>query len=249
MINLNTNDSQQKSIIFLHIPKAAGSTLHRIIARQYASDLIYSIDGLRVHESIAEFKQLPEAKRSEIKVLKGHMRFGLHEYLPQPSTYITILRDPVERIISHYYYVLRSPEHYLYEQITSKNMSLKDYVYSDITKDLNNNQTRLLCTKAVLETYEQGSTKVLESAKKNIEEKFDETLILLKRNFKWHLPFYIKANTTKDRPLKNNISQEILKAFEKYNELEIEIFEFVNQKFQEVINQADSLFKMEVKQL
>lgn len=258
MINLDPNDSKQKSLIFLHIPKAAGSTLHRIIARQYASDSIYSIDGLRVHESIAEFKQLPEAKRSEIKVLKGHMRFGLHEYLPQPSTYITILRDPVERIISHYYYVLRSPEHYLYEQVTSRNMSLKDYICSGITKELNNSQTRLLCTKAALETYEQGSKEILESAKKNLQEefavvglaeRFDETLILLKRKFKWNLPFYIKANTTKDRPLKNDISQETLKIIEKYNELDVELFEFVNKKFQAVITQSGSLFEMELKQL
>lgn len=258
MINLDANDSKQKSLIFLHIPKAAGSTLHRIIARQYASDSICSIDGLRVHESIAEFKQLPEAKRSEIKVLKGHMRFGLHEYLPQPSTYITILRDPVERIISHYYYVRRSPEHYLYEQVTSRNMSLKDYICSGITKELNNSQTRLLCTKTALETYEQGSTKILESAKKNLQEefavvglaeRFDETLILLKQNFKWNLPFYIKANTTKDRPLKNDISQETLKMIEKYNELDVELFEFVSKKFQEVINQSGLLFEMELKQL
>lgn len=258
MINLDPNDSKQKSLIFLHIPKAAGSTLHRIIARQYASDSIYSIDGLRVHESIAEFKQLPEAKRSEIKVLKGHMRFGLHEYLPQPSTYITILRDPVERIISHYYYVLRSPEHYLYEQVTSRNMSLKDYICSGITKELNNSQTRLLCTKAALETYEQGSKEILESAKKNLQEefavvglaeRFDETLILLKRKFKWNLPFYIKANTTKDRPLKNDISQETLKIIEKYNELDVELFEFVSKKFQAVITQSGSLFEMELKQL
>jgi hypothetical protein len=258
MLNLEPNDSKQKSLIFLHIPKAAGSTLHKIIARQYASDSIYSIDGLRVHESIAEFKQLPEAKRSEIKVLKGHMRFGLHEYLPQPSTYITILRDPVERIISHYYYVLRSPEHYLYEQVTSRNMSLTDYICSGITKELNNSQTRLLCTKAALETYEQGSKEILESAKKNIQEKFavvglaekfDETLILLKRNFKWNLPFYIKANITKDRPLKNDISQETLKIIEQYNELDVELYEFISKKFQKIITQSGALFEMELKQL
>lgn len=258
MLNSTKGTEHSKTLIFLHLPKTAGSTLHKIIERQYKSKSIYSIDNFRTQESAAEFKSLPEAQRSEIQVLKGHMRFGLHEYLPQPSSYITILREPVDRVISHYYYVLRKPNHYLYEQVTSKNMTLKDYVSSGITRELDNSQTRLLSSIAADIPFGKCSPDVLESAKKNLEEhfavigladKFDETLILLKRAFNWKTPFYIKANITKNRPLKEDISQETLEVIKKYNELDTELFNYAKQKFEEQINQLGKSFEMEMAQL
>lgn len=258
MLNSTKGTEQKKTLIFLHLPKTAGSTLHRIIEREYKSKLIYSIDNFRTQESVAEFKSLPEAQRREIKVLKGHMRFGLHEYLPQPSSYITVLREPVDRVISHYYYVLRKPNHYLYEQVKSKNMSLKDYVSSGITKELDNSQARLLSSIAADIPYGECSSDVLESAKKNLQEhfavvgladKFDETLILLKQAFNWKTPFYIKANITRNRPLREDIPQETLDVIEKYNQLDIELFNYAKQKFEEQINQLGNSFEIEMAQL
>ena len=43
------------------------------------------------------FAQIPPARLRKTRMFKGHMLFGLHEILPQPSTYITVLRDPVDR--------------------------------------------------------------------------------------------------------------------------------------------------------
>lgn len=261
MTNFPKNTEQEKSVIFLHIPKTAGSTLNRIIARQYEQKSIFSIYGLRRNEreceSIDEFKRLPEARRREIKVLQGHIGFGLHEYLPQPSTYITILRDPVDRIISHYYFVLRDPDHYLYNEVTSKHMSLKDYVCSGISPELDNGQTKLLSTTTAVNSYTQGSNEMLESAKKNIKEhfalvglteRFDETLILLKRSLNWTPPFYTKQKVTKNRPIKEDVSKDILKLIEKSNELDIELYKYVENLLKEQINQSANFLETELKQ-
>lgn len=258
MTNSTKGADQRKTLIFLHIPKTAGSTLHKIIERQYKPKSIFSINGKRAQESIAEFKSLSEAQRSEIRVLKGHMKFGLHEYLPQPSSYMTILRDPIDRVISHYYYVLRKPNHYLHNQVTSKNMSLKDYVCSGMTKELDNSQTRLLSSITANIPYGECSSEVLESARKNLQEhfavvgvadNFDETLILLKQAFNWKTPFYIKANVTKNRPLKADISKETLNAIEKYSELDIELFGYAKERLEKQIEQLGSSFEREMKKL
>jgi hypothetical protein len=60
-----------KSLIFLHIPKAAGTTLDQIIERQYSQVHIFNIDGGNVHSSIEEFKNLSELQRESIVCLKG----------------------------------------------------------------------------------------------------------------------------------------------------------------------------------
>jgi hypothetical protein len=255
MIKLNKNAKQERSLIFLHIPKAGGSTLHKIIERQYKSDTIFNIDGTRVQESIDEFKKLPEVQRGKIRVLKGHMWFGLHKYLPHPSTYITLLREPVDRMISHYYYILQEPRHYLYETVTSHRMNLKDYVCSGISAELDNGQTRLLSGIEDINVA-KCSPALLESAKKNLDEhfaviglteRFDETLILLKRAFGWKTLFYDKEKVTRNRPRRKDVSKDTLNAIEKHNELDINLYQYVKELFEAQISQQVSFFEKELK--
>jgi len=256
MNNLAKGAEQEKSVIFIHIPKTGGTTFRTIINQQYEPQSVFLFKR-PPEKSLAEFKGLPEAKKREIKFIQGHMRFGLHEFFPQPCTYITILRDPVDRVISLYYFILRNPENAVHNEVVSKNMSLKDWVSSGITTLVNNNQTRFLCTTEAVTEDGQCSSEMLESAKKNIQEyfavvglmeKYDETLLLLKRNLRWKTPLYIKANVTKNRPLKEIIPKDTLKLIEKYNELDVELYRYGKEKFEEQLNQSPQFFEREMKQ-
>lgn len=256
MANLSQNIGKEDALIFLHIPKAAGSTLHKIIARQYSADEMFTINGLRVQEDIEKFKNLSLAEREKIKVLKGHMTFGLHEFLPRPSTYITILRDPVERIISHYYYVLRRPEHYLYNQVKSENIDLQGYVEKGLSNELNNGQTRLLAGMDDSREFSQCEPQILETAKTNLQqhfavvglsEKFDETLLLLQKTFEWGIPVYMKENVTKNRLLKENVPEATLKTIKKYNQLDSEIYNYAEELFLNQINEKIGALERDLK--
>ncbi|MEM9923962.1 MAG: sulfotransferase family 2 domain-containing protein [Cyanobacteria bacterium P01_D01_bin.50] len=231
----------QQPVIFLHIPKAAGSTLLNIVRRQYNSDSIFSVDGKNPLESIKQFKLLQKNKTEATQAVMGHMYFGVHEFLPN-STYITMLRDPIERIISFYYYVLRNPDHNHYNLITSKNLSLKDYVKSGIGKQLDNGQTRLLSGIDALDVeFGSCSETMLSRAKLNIQkyfsvvgitEKFDESLLLMKSKLNWKKSIlYRKANVTKNRPKKLDIPEVDLKEIEKQNEFDIELYRYAEELF------------------
>ncbi|OKH25729.1 sulfotransferase family 2 domain-containing protein [Chroogloeocystis siderophila] len=248
---------QKHTIIFLHIPKASGSTLHRIIEQQYPPVVIYTIDGLNVVESTNEFKSLPQEQRQKIKVLKGHMSFGLHEYLARPSTYITILREPVERVISQYYYICHNPKHRLHAHVKGQNLSLSEYVSSGITTAVDNSQTRMLAAidKSIVK-FGQTPTEALDIAKQNLKiyfsvvgltEKFDETLILLKKKFGWRLPFYVRENVTKNRQLKENIPPEAIEIIQHYNLLDIQLYHYAQQIFEQQLTQYAGNFEAELK--
>lgn len=244
-----------KTLIFLHIPKAAGSTLHSIIERNYPKESIYTIDGSRVLESIKEFKTLPESKRAEIRCVKGHMPFGLHMSLPQPTTYVTVLRDPIDRVISHYYFVLRTPSHYLHDMVVTNRMSLEEYVSSRISPELVNGQTRDISGIGCFEMVDL-SDDVLEIAKRNLKEyfafvglgeKFDESLLLMRRTFSWRNIFYVKQNVSRNRPLKSEIPIKTLKAIEEHNKLDMELCEFAKQILEEQIREQGPSFKYELR--
>lgn len=253
----SNNNTRQSSLLFLHIPKAGGSTLNSILEKHFDLESIFRINGVRPQESIDEFRNLPEAKKKKVKFINGHMPFGIHDFLPNQSTYITMLRHPVERIISHYYYVKRRPDHYLHERVMSHNMSLKDYVNSGISLELENYQTRMLSSIGAKKSDEnRSSTHMLKIAKRNLSEnfamvglteKFDETLILLKNRCGFKNIFYFKKNVTNNRLTKQGLSKDIIQAIEQKNLLDMELYQYAESIFQILIQEEGIKFKLELK--
>ncbi len=90
------------ALIFLHIPKTAGTTLNRIIDWQYDPRVIFTVDPHRIRPTINHFYALPEERRRRLQVVRGHPPYGVHELLPQGAIYTTSLRDPVARLVSSY---------------------------------------------------------------------------------------------------------------------------------------------------
>jgi hypothetical protein len=245
----------KQTIIFLHIPKTAGTTLHRIIERHYPRDRIYTFwqDG-----SPEDFENLSHARRSEFYMLRGHVGFGVHELLPGPSTYFTVLREPIDRVVSYYYFVRRTSQHYCHELVTSNNMSLKEFVNSRRDFMVDNGQTRMLS--GLGQGHELGFGKCtkehLEKAKRNLQEKFsvvglteafDETLLLLKSEFGWRKIFYARQNVSTDRPIKDELSQSTLNAIAQNNLLDFELYRFATSLFEDHICQRSSSFTREVR--
>lgn len=239
--NIFKRKSPPGTIIFLHIPKTAGTSLQQLINRQFDPALVYEMDNSDARKSMEVFKNIPDEEKVHYKVVLGHMWFGLHRHIPQPSSYITILRDPVERVISHYYFVKRRPDHYLYETVMSGNLTLGQYVENKLSTELNNGQTRLLSGEMDEETYSFGkcTPQMLETAKKNlknhfsvvgIQEAFDDTLQLVRKRLKWKVSD-IMENVTPNRPDREKISQDTIDTIKKYNQLDIDLYGFARELF------------------
>ena len=131
--------NHKQLLIFLHIPKAAGMTLHGVIERQYGKDSVLTKNA-SIEQVTALYDGLDDKSKENLSVIKGHIPFGIHQFLSRPATYITLLRDPVDRILSYYYYVLRSPDNEHYHAVTSQNLSLREYLESGLIGD--NGQTQ-----------------------------------------------------------------------------------------------------------
>jgi hypothetical protein len=265
------NTGANKKLIFLHIPKTAGSTLRKIINQQYGVDEIlkcyYHKQGVTLQEAVRDMKALPKEQAAEIKIILGHVGFGLHEHLPWPCAYFTMLRDPVERVISGYYHILRDNTHKFQAQVQT--MSLKEYVSSDLLRSeaarinavnaMDNAQTRLLSGSVVHAelsgtevNYGECTGEMLDLAIRNlkkdfvavgISERFDESLMLLKKALAWSSIYYVKANVGWNRASREDVSKDTLRCIEKYNELDIELYRYARQMFDEAIDRQGLLFK------
>ena len=190
------------SLLFLHVPKTAGTTFRGILNRVYNEDQTHELYG-NIPKAIADFKALPEGQRQQITCLRGHVPFGLHVHLPGNVTYVTFLRDPVERVISHYYYVRRTPEHRLHDAIVNDGVTLRGYV--DLDGELRNGQSRMIA--ACPDTSDPDA--VYEKAWNNltsyfpvvgITERFDLSLALMVTKLNWPNVYYRKRNVSRKRP-------------------------------------------------
>lgn len=241
-------------LIFLHLTRTGGSTMREIIERQFYPSVRYRIKGNKIEETLEAFKNLPQTERDKIKFLSGHMPFGLHKYFSLPCDYITLLRDPIEKVISEYYYMKNLPQHTYYQTI--KNMSLEDHALSGINSVVNY-QTRILSGNWGMPHVHSLPLPpdALEVAKKNLEkyfkvvgikEKFDETLLILRKVFGWKNIYYLKTNVGRHRPLINDVPENILRLIKRNNEWDLELHEFANHLLMKSIKEYGSIFEKDL---
>lgn len=243
------------NLIFLHIPKAAGSTLHPVLERHYSKRAYRTIS---LPEQLEAFKQLPEAERRHIRLLKGHMPFGMHRWLKGRSRYVTLLRHPAERVVSHYYYVKRRPGHYLHHHIAA-GMGLAEFASAGLSGELDNGQVRLLsghdqdippgqCTRDLLDTAQRNIEQHVAVA--GLTERFDESLVLMASVLGWNwTPYYLNRNVTQDKPVARQIDPAALRAIEQANPLDFELYDWVSQRFQHQITRRQPEIDARIAQL
>ncbi|WP_420629573.1 sulfotransferase family 2 domain-containing protein [Candidatus Leptofilum sp.] len=247
--NMSTNS--QQTAIFLHIHKTAGTTLHAILRRQYAAAEVYNIDA-KGH-NFDHFRQLKQTQFANIRLLKGHMDYGLHEFLPQPAVYFTFLREPIERVISYYAFIQRTPQHPHHQ--AANELSLYEFANQQIDPLMANGQTRQLTGGYPQYEFGDEADTLLAKAKRHLQnhfvivgltEQFDESLILLQKTFSWQNVWYQRQNVGSNRPKKSRINEEVLALLTEQNQADKELYAYGRSLFQAQIAQQGALFPYRV---
>ena len=248
----------EQTLIFLHIPKTAGSTFHAILNKKFRDSQVHNVFGARyTAPAIAEFIEQPLSEKSHIKMLKGHMPFGLHKYLPGSSSYISFLRDPVDRVISLYYYIIKNQHNPLHEAVAVNKMPLEEFVSSGIAVGTNNGHCRFI--NGDIDDYEfnQCDESLYENAVRHIDEhflwlgiteRFDESALVLTDLLGWKKPpYYFRGNTSKVRKKTSQIDASTLQLIEQYNPLDRRLYDYANQRLDQQISRiADFDHKLTV---
>jgi len=230
-----------EALIFLHIPKTAGTTLNRIIEWQYSPLSIFTMDPYRIRATPERLRKLSEQRRRRLRVVRGHLYYGIHEFLPQGATYMTMLREPVARFFSSYYFIQRRPLHPMHRKVTTERIGVEDFIR--LTPHRQNLQCSLI---AGIKNDGSCDERTLEKAKKNLVdsfsvvgicERFEESLVLFSEIFGWEVPFYENRKVAKNRPRVEPSAVEMIKE---HNRLDLELYEFGKQLFEESLRKREA---------
>lgn len=205
-------------LLSLHIPKTAGTSFRNILKVVYGENAVVRFDinnkgVVRLNQEFYTNKNLPQAK-----VIHGHFTYkdiNTQFDLPEDIQKITWLRNPVERVISNYFYLESRLKTLLNEEQNNLNIlskmqrSLIEYAKDEINR---NRQSKFL-SGITLEEFDFVG----------IQEDFENDLIEISKTLKWKkLPNILHQNKTPVK--KNHLDIEIIKEIERLNQNDLELY-------------------------
>jgi len=227
-------------LIFVHLGRTGGTTLRQdVLYRCVRPEATFCVDIAEPparHGSIADLLALPRKELEQLRLVLGHMPFGLHERLPAPETwqYVTFLRDPATRIVSEYFQVRASPKNPAHA--FGMQYGLAEFVRRGLGLSWNG-MCRMLSNEVYGERFESPAA-MYDAAMNNVErcalvgltEHFAESVQRLCVLYGWKEPRFGRqyALTPAGRPL----SDEELSAIREHNELDYRLYERCRQRFQ-----------------
>lgn len=240
--------SAGKSIRFLHLQKTGGSTLSIILRRQYAFRPTFYLgrpqDEAKLHTQLASGELRPA-------LFLGHRDFSVGIEAVDRAQTITLLREPVKRVISLCQHVYEGRECYMLNDFPPGHFDLDRFLHSG-NYELFNFQTRMLLPKTSQSfdtlVANHSATALVESAFQTLltqvaafglTECFDESLMVFATTLKWRLPpVYVRRNQG-DRANHLVYEQRHLDQIAAMNQLDAMLYQRAKAHFQTVV--AESL--------
>ncbi len=198
-------------LIFLHMYKAGGTSIRRYLRAQHPEANVVYLEGYI--PKLKEWQAQPENARHSVDLLLGHQYFGNHEYLRPGATYLTFLREPVDRVLSFFHYVRRMPDHYLHNHGFNMESTVAQAIERTNCVEFDNLQVRMLnpqpkhkvipfgqVTEEMLEVACNNLRCIHESGFVGVVEQMDAGLNELRRTFGWDPSKITRANVSENRP-------------------------------------------------
>lgn len=104
----NPSISTDPTLLFMHIPKTAGTAFREVVLPNYKQSQVAYIYGDPPGFPSICLRDLPLAQRSRLRLVFGHFGYGTHVDIPNECKYAALIREPLARIWSHYTHLVRA---------------------------------------------------------------------------------------------------------------------------------------------
>lgn len=212
-------DAKHIQLVSLHIPKTAGTSFRNTLKKAYGEHEVVRLDIDPLKDTL-KIEQAPYKKnklKKKWSVIHGHFspeNLDKKMLLPEQVPFITWLRDPVERVISNFYYLEKRLKEELDEEgkglniLSKMQRSLTEYAQDEINR---NRISKFLSGKPIESFLFVG-----------IVEHYAEDLNRLAQLLEWNSYEVLKQNVTGS---KRDVSPEIREKIKSLNSEDVRIYE------------------------
>lgn len=247
-------------LVFVHVPKTAGTTFNAILADRFRAERIHEVMMRGMSLRLPQRRLLPPPLLSASKIrrlksalavppgvalVNGHLDMSLAPHLPADARYMTLLRRPVPRAISHYHHYQRMDGDPL--QALAQRSTLAEWVGRCGLAEMDNGQTRRLAG-VMAAPIGSISARTLGVAKDHLArrfalvgltERFEEFQVLLYRRLGWPYRRYAARNVGIVRPERRNVDAATLELIAASNRYDAELYDFAEELFAQAIRYYD----------
>ena len=250
--------AEDEVLHFLHIPKAAGTTLISILDGYF--DRKHEVLGIHAWKYLLPKMPLDFSK---FRFVRGHYGYGFYRLLLKKPLNITLLRDPIDIIVSSYKMIQRQPEEAkrysipqdktISELITDpKIMNIEnpqthwigvDLDVISLSKDMDLNELSEYQPEEhdYFKHPKMSDEELLGIAKKHLSEfavvgtveKFEESLFLLHYRFGWEpIRNKVRKNIAPEHQTSDELTEEANKKLDEWTKLDRELYRYGNELFE-----------------
>jgi hypothetical protein len=252
-------------LAFVHIPKTAGGTVKSMLANAYSRPAVGDSGNVLTSEDRTARKLAKHTggwerwQRRGGRALVGHVPYGLYRrHLPAYARYMTFLREPVDRVLSHYHRHLRVTGTGMDRRRRERGLVLVasiEEAFARHVPEVSNLATRFLCGDP--SPFAALPDSALDDAKENlrefafvgIQERFEESIVLLQRMLGLDRVPYLNRHVSLARPAVEDISTEDRALIVEHNRLDIELYAFAVSLFDDAVTAADDGLAADVEAL
>ncbi len=235
-------------LLFVHVPKTAGSSLYSIFRTSLKPPEL-----LKLHpngETLTRINALPKRHASRLKVLYGHVDTQLAKQIVPLRQCVTILRDPVDRLVSYYAFAkhMNSGSH----SELARRISITRWIDALRLPETDNGMVRRFsglpeagfgrCTSQMLE---RAKANLAQFALIGLTERFDEFYALLANRLGLPMRIYVAAKVNTERPRFDQLPAQTLAELERRNELDRELYRFGAELFLRQLSRTDLSTEMD----
>jgi len=249
-----------QSFIFTHIPKCGGSSFRSFIyemalGSNIPKEALYipgygGVVGGKDLQTLTEEDRNAIWGRNPLKVLADHCKYQEnHPFIskmPQPF-YYTLLREPITRFISHYYYFYHKLGQDGYQGVPLEALSPREL--EAILVKQRNVQCRYLS--GVKKPDKLGWDHALASAKQNLDQTFaafgileqiEKSIELLNQQLPGWLTPKNDFPMLKKNPMRQPVPPAVLKQIRQHHTIDLALYDFAVELFEKKYNTHKGIY-------
>lgn len=226
---------------FLHIPKTAGSTLLGVFRNNNEANFL-AINGADPIRNYMEILQSDEWDKKSFIWLHGD--WGMCN---DSKSIQTMLRDPISRMESFYFYVKSMPNHYLFN--LANTVDAVSFFERAKTLEVHNGQSRILSGYGGFhgmyssQKSDISDSELLQIARHNLfkqarifglQERFIDSLLMFEIKLKWVKGIgHETRNTRAGKFMKESLGKKEIDCIKEFNKIDMQLFEEAREIFDE----------------
>jgi hypothetical protein len=217
-------------IIFLHIPKAGGTSLARYALNAYPQGKAVQLNNTSSAELYQTIQMILTERPWDYQLIFATHLAGVgveKASTHRPCYYVTMIREPIARLVSHYHYILHHTHHPMHErfkQFASVEEGVQHLRMNSQTLMLAGVSVRTECTPEILEQAKHNLENLFAAV--GVLERFDESLMLYKQVLGWPMPAYLPPENV-GRTDKSPISAALRQQLYEQNQFDVALYRHV----------------------